>query len=140
MRYLILFLLLTGYAAAGCFVHPTSLIVAMRGSPVLYPAPWVSVTRPQALSIEAIPHHYRKWVTDHVEEMSAEEKAAVVNFAESQGAGALFIRWNASKMAIEEFNILFPEPSDKEQEVLDSITAYKIVLKSDLGLLGITVP
>lgn len=42
-----------------------------------YVAPWVVVDEAVADAVALIPTAYRKWVVDHVEEMSAGEKAAV---------------------------------------------------------------
>jgi len=42
-----------------------------------YVAPWVVVTESSAGTISAIAQRYRKWVTDHVEEMTQGEKDAV---------------------------------------------------------------
>ena len=40
-------------------------------------APWQVITRDQFLAWSVIPQIYRKWVLDHIEEMSAGEKAIV---------------------------------------------------------------
>lgn len=43
-----------------------------------YPPPlWVVISREQFDLWSMIPQEYRKWITDHVEEMTAPEKAAV---------------------------------------------------------------
>ena len=39
--------------------------------------PWLMITREQFLAWSVIPQIYRKWVVDHIEEMSAGEKAIV---------------------------------------------------------------
>ena len=39
--------------------------------------PWLPITRDLFLAWSVIPQIYRKWVVDHIEEMSAGEKAAV---------------------------------------------------------------
>lgn len=39
--------------------------------------PWQVISRDQFLAWSVIPQIYRKWVVDHIEEMSAGEKAAV---------------------------------------------------------------
>jgi hypothetical protein len=42
-----------------------------------YAPPWIVITRAQYDLWSAIPLRYRKWVTDHMEEMTEPEKAAV---------------------------------------------------------------
>jgi len=44
---------------------------------VQYQAPWIVITRAQYDLWSVIPLRYRKWVTDHVEEMTQPEKDAV---------------------------------------------------------------
>jgi len=55
------------------FVHPTTLQIVLSVNDK--PAPWIVCTRANALSWGAIPSIYRKWVTDHIEEMTAGEKS-----------------------------------------------------------------
>jgi len=56
------------------FVNPVDLGIVLSANDM--PAPWVVCTRAQAESWGAIPTKYRKWVTDHIEEMTAGEKTA----------------------------------------------------------------
>ena len=56
------------------FVNPaTGALVASAND---MPAPWVTCTRAELTAWEAIPQRYRKWLVDHVEEMTQGEKDA----------------------------------------------------------------
>ncbi len=57
------------------FVNPVTTDLRLSVNDM--PAPWVECTRAQYESWSAIQHRYRKWVTDHIEEMTAPEKSAV---------------------------------------------------------------
>jgi hypothetical protein len=48
-----------------------------EGAPPYDSSPWVIITGAQYDLWGAIPQQYRKWVIDHIEEMSGPEKAAV---------------------------------------------------------------
>lgn len=48
-----------------------------EGVPPYNSAPWLVITRAQYDLWGAIPQQYRKWVVDHIEEMSQPEKDAV---------------------------------------------------------------
>ena len=56
------------------FANPSTL--AVQASVNDAPAPWVVITRAQYDAWSAISPQYRKWVVDHIEEMTAQEKAA----------------------------------------------------------------
>ena len=47
------------------------------GTPPFGVAPWLLISRSQSEIWSVIPRRYRKWVTDHVEEMTQPEKDAV---------------------------------------------------------------
>jgi hypothetical protein len=55
------------------FVNPTTRDLVASVSDM--PPPWQVCTRAQLTAWQAIPTIYRKWVTDHIEEMDAGEKA-----------------------------------------------------------------
>ncbi len=57
------------------FVNPTTTDLRLSVNDM--PAPWVECTRAQYEAWSAIPQRYRKWVTDHIEEMTQAEKDAV---------------------------------------------------------------
>ena len=56
------------------FVNPSTLALVPSANDM--PPPWVVCTRLQLEAWSAIPAQYRKWVVDHIEEMTAAEKIA----------------------------------------------------------------
>lgn len=58
-------------------VNTTTLDILLSADTPKLTAPWVVVSRANAETWSAIAQKYRKWVTDHVEEMTALEKATV---------------------------------------------------------------
>ena len=54
------------------FVNPSTLGLVASVNDM--PAPWVVCTRADLTTWQAIARQYRKWVTDHIEEMTAGEK------------------------------------------------------------------
>lgn len=62
-----------------------------EGLPPYNVAPWVVITRTQYDLWSAIPQRYRKWVVDHVEEMTQPEKDAI-DLAEMQAARDLIVQ------------------------------------------------
>lgn len=73
------------------FVNPTTCDLV--GSVSQMPAPWVVCTRENLLAWGAILPRHRKWVTDHVEEMTVGEKAtadaAILTAARAAAAAQL---------------------------------------------------
>lgn len=57
------------------FVNPSTLDLIASVNDM--PSPWVVCTRADLTTWQAIARQYRKWVTDHVEEMTAGEKTGV---------------------------------------------------------------
>jgi len=57
-------------------VNTSTLEIVRSVNTPEYPAPWTVVSEANAATWSAIQQKYRKWVTDHVEEMSAGEKTA----------------------------------------------------------------
>lgn len=73
------------------FVNPRTCDIVLSANEM--PGPWVACSRVQALAWSTIVRQYRKWVTDHVEEMNPAEKAAAdaaeVTAARDRRAGVL---------------------------------------------------
>lgn len=57
------------------FVNPTTADLRMSVNDM--PPPWVVCLRAELEAWAVIPRQYRKWVVDHIEEMTAGEKSAV---------------------------------------------------------------
>jgi hypothetical protein len=58
-------------------VNTSTLAIVRSVNTPEFTAPWTVISEANAATWSAIPVRYRKWVTDHVEEMTAGEKTAV---------------------------------------------------------------
>jgi hypothetical protein len=58
-------------------LNTTTLETRASVNEIQYTPPWIVITRAQYDLWSAIPQRYRKWVVDHIEEMTTPEKAAV---------------------------------------------------------------
>ena len=109
------------------FVNPTTLDIALSVSDSTLSAPWIVCTRANALAWQAIEPRYRKWVVDHIEEMTAGEKVTVDAAFLAAARDAIAAKFDAAEdierafmlTVLDEFNA----HADKINALLDAIDA-----------------
>jgi len=122
------------------FVNPQTL--ALRPSENAMPSPWVVCTREQLTTWELIPQIYRKWVTDHIEEMTVGEKAAAVAAAlEAQRDATIATVDNVEDVLRATILVLRDElnaHADKINAILDAVDGASnlATLKSAVALIA----
>lgn len=103
------------------FVHPTTLEVVLSEND--RPAPWVVIARADALTALAIPSIYRKWVTDHVAEMTVGEKATVDAAIEMARRTAEAAKYDAKEILRAQALVLIDEINNLRQWIESFKTA-----------------
>ena len=107
------------------FVNPVTLALVPSANDM--PAPWIVCTRADLTAWQVIASQYRKWVIDHIEEMTAPEKStkdAALLTAQRDSAAAELTQVEGVQRAfmlsvLEEFNL----HALKLNAILDAIDA-----------------